>query len=215
MSESTRVYRRLREVAEIGETLIDSAGNNYTVIGRDLNDDHVALLEITPKSHRPPTPPVVEEMPEEVQEMVDDARNDVKRSDGVSSMPLKAARSHVWLADRVVELERQLAGEQWQCTRVSDWLAESRGQLQDARDALQSSQQRAEQEKGDAARYRFLRDHLETDGEVDDCDMATRFYSWLKIKDENIYLPDAYGWSSIDEAIDAAITARSTQRTET
>lgn len=61
--------------------------------------------------------------------------------------------------------------------------------------------------EADAARYRFLRPFLDTDGEVDCMGMASRFYSWLRIKDETIPLPDALGWNSVDEAIDAAISS--------
>lgn len=59
----------------------------------------------------------------------------------------------------------------------------------------------------DAARYRFLRPFLDTDGEVDNTDMASRHYSWLWIKNETISLPDAVDWDSVDEAIDAAISS--------
>lgn len=156
----------------------------------------------------PPTPPVIEEMPERTRvEVYRDALDE---------------RDHALSLLGIIPMHPSpFARQEWRVNAepyptVFYALASAVREYREMHEAaLQSSQQRAEQEKGDAARYRFLRDHLETDGEVDDCDMATRFYSWLKIKDENIYLPDAYGWSSIDEAIDAAITARSTKRTET
>jgi hypothetical protein len=59
--------------------------------------------------------------------------------------------------------------------------------------------------RADANRWRWIRPHLSTDGDVDEGD--GRLYQFLYVANEHVPLPDGLGFNGVDEAVDAALAA--------